>query len=151
MSRIHSGHKGRSASQRPYPAVRPSWPVLEKDELIEEAVKLAQAGNAPSRVGLVLRDSYGVPSVRLLTGQKLTPILRGRKAASDLPEDLAALLKRVVHLQQHLELHPKDLSNRRGLSLVESKIRRLSHYYRRRGRLPPGWRYRAETAALLVQ
>ena len=151
MSRIHSGHKGRSASQRPYPAVGPSWPVLEKDELIEEAVKLAQAGNAPSRVGLVLRDSYGVPSVRLLTGQRLTPILRGRKAASDLPEDLAALLKRVVHLQQHLELHPKDLSNRRGMNLVESKIRRLSRYYRRRGRLPPGWRYRAETAALLVQ
>ena len=68
-----------------------------------------------------------------------------------LPEDLAALLKRVVHLQQHLERHPKDLSNRRGLNLIESKIRRRAHYYRRQGRLPADWRYSSATAALMVQ
>ncbi len=151
MSRLHSSHRGRSASHRPYPASLPAWVPLDKEEVVEEAVKLSQTGLSPARIGLTLRDTHGVPSVRLVTGQRMVPLLKSKGQAGALPEDLAALLQRVVHLQQHLERHPKDLSNRRGLSLVESKIRRLSHYYRRRGVLPADWRYRAETAALQVQ
>ena len=48
----------------------------------------------------------------------------------DLPEDLQALLKRVVHLQRHLKTHPKDLSNHRGLNLMEARIRRLARDHR---------------------
>ncbi len=151
MSRLHSSHRGKASSRRPYPAALPSWVPLDKDEVEEEVLRLAKSGTSAAQIGLALRDTYGVPSTRLLTGKKLTAFLGEKGVKPALPEDLAALLKRVVHVQQHLEKNPKDLSNRRGLNLIESKIRRLSHYYRQRGRLPPEWRYSSETAALMVQ
>ena len=151
MSRIHSGRKGRAGSHRPYPATAPAWATLERDELVDEAVKLAKGGASSAHVGTVLRDSFGVPSVRVATGLRLTKLLASKGVKPDLPEDLQALLKRVVHLQRHLETHPTDLSNRRGLTLMESRIRRLAHYYRQRKVLPADWSYTSATAVLQVE
>ena len=118
---------------------------------MEEAVKLAKGGLSSAQVGAVLRDTHGVPSTRAVTGARLTDLLKEQGVKPDLPEDLQALLKRVVHLQRHLKGHPKDLSNRRGLNLMESRIRRLAHYYRRRKLLPENWRYTSAGAVLQVE
>ncbi len=151
MSRIHSGHKGRSGSHRPFPAPKPTWVTMEKAEIVVEAVKLAKGGMNSAQVGAVLRDTYGIPSVRAVTGQRMSKLLSENGVKPDLPEDLQALLKRVVHLQRHLKTHKKDLSNHRGLSLMEARIRRLARYYRQRKMLPGDWRYTAATAVLQVE
>lgn len=124
---------------------------MSREEVVDEAVKLAKAGSTAALVGTVLRDGLGVPSVRAVTGQRLTRVLASKGVKSELPEDLQALLKRVVHLQRHLETHPKDLSNRRGLTLMESRIRRLAHYYRQHRVLPADWSYTSATAVLQVE
>lgn len=67
------------------------------------------------------------------------------------PEDLLNLMRRAVNLRKHLEQHPKDLHSKRGLQLIESKIRRLVKYYKSKGVLPADWRYTPETARLLVE
>ena len=151
MSRIHSGRKGRSGSHRPYPIAKPPWVTMEKAEIADEAVKLAKSGLSTAQVGTILRDAHGIPSVRAVTGARLSTVLKENGIKPDLPEDLQALLKRVVHLQRHLVTHPKDLSNRRGLNLMESRIRRLAHYYRQRKMLPENWSYTAATAVLQVE
>lgn len=151
MSRIHSSNRGKASSRRPYPATLPSWVPLDKEEVEEEVLRLAKAGTPPAQIGLALRDTFGVPSTRLLTGKRLAAFLAEKGVKPAVPEDMAALLKRVVHLQAHLERHPRDLSNRRGINLIESKIRRLAHYYKRTGELPADWHYSSETAALMVQ
>ncbi|HYK93638.1 MAG TPA: 30S ribosomal protein S15 [Thermoplasmata archaeon] len=151
MSRIHSRRKGRAGSHRPYPLTAPAWGTMSREEVVDEAVKLAKAGSTAALVGTVLRDGLGVPSVRAVTGQRLTRVLASKGVKSELPEDLQALLKRVVHLQRHLETHPKDLSNRRGLTLMESRIRRLAHYYRQHRVLPADWSYTSATAVLQVE
>ncbi|HZY92929.1 MAG TPA: 30S ribosomal protein S15 [Thermoplasmata archaeon] len=151
MSRIHSRRKGRAGSHRPYPLTAPTWGTMSREEVVEEAVKLAKGGSTSAHVGTVLRDSLGVPSVRAVTGERLTKLLAAKGVKSELPEDLQALLKRVVHLQRHLETHPKDLSNRRGLTLMESRIRRLARYYRQRRLLPTNWSYTSATAVLQVE
>jgi small subunit ribosomal protein S15 len=151
VSRIHSGRRGRSGSHRPFPAVKPAWVTMERAELVEEAVKLAKGGLSGAQVGATLRDSHGVPSVRAVTGTRMTKLLAENGVKPDLPEDLQALLKRVVHLQRHLATHPKDLSNGRGLSLMESRIRRLARYYRQKKQLPDDWSYTAATAVLQVE
>lgn len=151
MSRIHSGRKGRAGSHRPYPVRAPSFSTLDKAEIVEEATRLAKTGLSSAQVGTILRDSHGVPSVRAITGQRLAPLLAANGVKPDLPEDLQALLKRVVHLQRHLETHKKDLSNRRGLSLMESRIRRLALYYKRHKVLPEDWRYTSASAVLQVE
>ncbi len=124
---------------------------MEPAEVTEEAVKLAKGGTSAAQVGATLRDAYGVPSVRAVTGHRMTQLLAENGVKPELPEDLQALLKRVVHLQRHLTTHPKDLSNRRGLSLMESRIRRLARYYRQRKQLPEDWSYTAATAVLQVE
>lgn len=151
MSRIHSGRKGRSGSHRPYPLTKPAWVTAEADETREQAVRLAKTGMSPALVGLTLRDGYGVPSIRAVTGKRMQPLLRENGVSADLPEDLQALLQRVVHLQRHLTAHPNDRSNRRGLTLIESRIRRLARYYRRRRTLPEDWRYTSARAVLQVE
>ena len=151
MSRIHSGHKGRAGSHRPYPLTKPAWVTISKDELVEQAVQLSKTGISAAQIGLTLRDAYGVPSARAVTGKRLGGLLKESGVAPEIPDDLQALLKRVVHLQRHLETHPKDLSNRRGLTLMESRIRRLARYYRQRKRIPDTWRYTAAAAALQVE
>lgn len=151
MSRIHSGRKGRSGSKRPFPPVKPTWVSLDAEEIGEEATKLAKTGLSPAQVGLHLRDSWGIPSVRAVTGKRLSTVLVEQGIRQDLPYDLQALLKRVVHLQRHLQQHPYDTSNRRGLQLMESRIRRLAHYYRRRKLLPETWSYTAAGAVLQVE
>jgi small subunit ribosomal protein S15 len=151
VSRIHSGHKGRSGSHRPYPVAKPEWVTAEPAEVTEQAVKLAKGGMGPAQIGAVLRDSAGVPSIRALTGKRMTALLADGGVRPDLPDDLQALLKRVVHLQRHLVQHPKDLSNQRGLALMESRIRRLAHYYKRQKLLPEDWRYTSASAVLQVE
>ena len=124
---------------------------MDPNEVGPEAAKLAKGGLSGAQVGLVLRDTHGIPSVRTLTGKRMQTLLTEQGVRQDLPEDLQALLKRVVHLQRHLAAHPKDESNRRGLSLMESRIRRLARYYRQREKLPENWSYTAATAVLQVE
>ncbi|MGI0054858.1 MAG: 30S ribosomal protein S15 [Thermoplasmata archaeon] len=147
---MHSSRKGRAGSHRPYPLVKPAWVTATREEVVEQAVQLSKTGLSSAQVGQRLRDSYGVPSSRAVTGERLTDLLREHGVKSDLPEDLQALLKRVVHLQHHLQTHPKDHSNRRGLNLIEARIRRLARYYRHHKVLPETWRYSAAGAALQV-
>ncbi len=151
MSRIHSGRKGRAGSHRPYPQTKPEWVAVSAEEAVAQAVQLAKTGLSAAQVGQSLRDSFGVPSARLLTGKRLAVSLAENGLRPEIPDDLQALLKRVVHLQRHLEAHPKDLANRRGLTLMESRIRRLARYYRQRRRIPESWRYSAAGAALQVE
>ena len=151
MSRIHSGRRGRSGSHKPYPPTKPEWVTLDAEEVTEEAVKLARTGLNAAQVGTVLRDTYAVPSVRQATGKRMVDLLAEQGVRPEVPDDLQALLKRVVHLQRHLETHPKDLSNRRGLSLMESRIRRLARYYRQHKKLPTNWSYTSAGAVLQVE
>lgn len=124
---------------------------MEKVEIEETIFKLHQEGLSTAAIGVRLRDGYGVPNVRLATGKSILEILQGKNVKFAMPEDLSGLIKRAMSLQVHLKEHSKDLSNRRGLQLIESKIRRLSRYYKERGLLPAEWDYSTKVAELQVK
>ncbi len=147
---MHARRRGRAASQRPARDAAPEWSPLKKAEIESTIVKLAREGHAGARIGLILRDQHGVPDVRLATGKKVSEILAANDLKPSIPEDLTFLMKTAVKLQGHLVEHRKDLHNRRGLALIESKIRRLAKYYRTEGVLPATWKYSPATARLLV-
>ncbi len=112
---------------------------------------MASEGVPPAKIGLVLRDQYGVPNTRAVLDAKLTQFLRAEKALPDYPEDLLNLIKKVVRVQEHLKRQKKDTRNRVKMTHIESKIGRLVKYYSAKGRLPAGWKYDSEKAALLVK
>jgi small subunit ribosomal protein S15 len=151
MSRMHSSRKGISGSKRPLLTDNPKWVQQSSEEVKDLVAKLAGEGVSMAKLGLVLRDQYGVPSVQLATGKSVKQILDEKGIKFELPEDLQALMKRAVSMGTHVKKNPKDLHNLRGRSLMESKIRRLVKYYKREGIIPETWKYSLDTAALQVE
>ena len=151
MARMHSKKKGKSGSKRPSIKTIPKWVRYKKAEIEEIVVKLAKEGNSTSKIGLMLRDQFGIPSVKLLTGKTISQIMKNEKIYPKLPEDLFNLLKQTVNLRNHLEKNKGDYTSKRGLELLESKIRRLGKYYVRNKILPLDWKYDPEKVKLLVQ
>ncbi|MDP3640039.1 MAG: 30S ribosomal protein S15 [Nanoarchaeota archaeon] len=139
MARMHSRRKGKSGSKRPLKQVA-SWAPYKEKEVEKLVVKFAKAGKAPSEIGLVLRDTYGVQSVQALTYKKITTILDENKLLKALPEDLLSLIKKLIAIKQHQEKNRQDKTALRGMQLTDSKIMRLIKYYKRSGRLAEGWK-----------
>ncbi len=113
-------------------------------------VELARKGYTPSMIGIILRDQFGIPLVKQVIGRKIEEILEKHNIKLVIPEDLFNLMKRAVNLRRHLEEHPKDYHSQRGLIEIESKIHRLTRYYKRVGKLPPDWKYDPEAAKLII-
>ncbi len=142
--------RGQSHSTRPPTGVAPKWVQYSPEEIEMIIVELARKGYPPSMIGVILRDQYGVPLVKSVLGVKLHKILEKYNVKLTLPEDLYNLIKRAVNLRRHLEEHPKDTHSQRGLLEIESKIHRLTKYYKRIGVIPPDWKYRPQEAKILV-
>jgi small subunit ribosomal protein S15 len=140
MARMHARRRGSSRSKRIYRDSPPGWVELSAEEVEKKIVELYNEGYEPNMIGVILRDRYGIPSVKQVTGKKLQKILR-KNVQIKMPEDLRALIKKALRLRKHAEVHRKDFHNIRGLQLVEAKIWRLSNYYKEKGILPPNWTY----------
>ncbi|MDR0778138.1 MAG: 30S ribosomal protein S15 [Methanomassiliicoccaceae archaeon] len=151
MARMHARRKGRSCSTRPMISESPAWVPLKATEVEDLIVKMAKDGLISARIGLMLRDQYGIPDVRLLTGKCITEIMKEKGVAPELPEDISSLMRRAIALNVHMKSNKGDHSNRRGLQLIESKIRRLEHYYKDNGVLPLDWKYSLKTAELMLK
>ena len=151
MARMHARRKGKSCSKRPLITENPAWVTLSATEIEDIIVKMAKDGNNSAKIGLVLRDQYGVPDVKLATGKTITAIMKEKGVAPALPEDLANLMRRAIDLNVHLKENRGDISNRRGLMLIEAKIRRLERYYKANSVLPADWKYSLNTAELMLK
>jgi len=143
--------KGSSHSIRPIESGTPKWVKASVDEAESLIMDFAKKGIPPSQIGVLLRDQYGIPLSRQVTGKKLNKTLAERGLAPKLPEDLFNLIKHSSAIRAHMEEHPKDMSSKRGLQLLESKINRLAKYYKSAGKLPRDWKYSPEKSSILVR
>jgi small subunit ribosomal protein S15 len=148
MARIHVHTHGKSHSTRPTSKAAPAWLTQSRDQVSALVVKLAKEGLSPSEIGLAFRDEHGIPLVKPLVGKSVTTVLIENNIKSEMPEDLDKLVKKALGLQGHLKVHNSDHRNVRSLELIESKIHRLSRYYKRVGKLPKNWKYAAVIAQL---
>jgi small subunit ribosomal protein S15 len=129
----------------------PEWSSLNPREMESRIIELAKGGKSTSEIGMILRDQYAVPDVKIATGRKISKILESNNIKPDIPEDLRNLIRTALKIRKHLDAHRKDLKNKRNLQLTESKIRRLTKYYRREKRLPKGWKYSPTQAKLMFE
>jgi len=148
---MHSRKKGISGSKKPLKTKKPSWERYNKEEIVAIITKLAKSGKTPSQIGIVLRDSYGIPDVKLLVNKTITSLLREANLLPKLPEDLTNLIKKEINILKHLELNKKDQPSKRGLQITESKIKRLAKYYKKTNKLPETWRFTRENIKLLLE
>ncbi|MFH0832846.1 MAG: 30S ribosomal protein S15 [Candidatus Aenigmatarchaeota archaeon] len=144
MARMHSRKHGKHGSNKPLK--KATWVEYDRNEIEKLILKLAK-DNTTSKIGMILRDQYGIPDVRQF-GFRISDVAATKK---EVPEDLYNLIKKAVDLHRHMSDNKKDATSKHGLELLESKIRRLVKYYVRSGKLPKGWKYTIETAKLLVK
>jgi len=149
MAKMHSRKKGRAGSKKPM--VTAKWVEHDKKEVERLVIKLSKDGLQSHDIGRILRDQYGIPSVKAILGKTITDVLEENNLLPKIPEDLLNLLKKTVKLRDHLAKSKKDYTSKHGLELLESKVRRLSKYYVKIGKLPTDWKYEPQRAKLLVE
>ncbi len=151
MARMYSRKRGKSSSHKPLDKTVPSW-VSYKPEVVEQLiVKLAKQEKNSSEIGMILRDTYGIPDVKALTGKKIMSVIQEKKLEGKLPEDLSNLIYRHIAVMKHLEESRHDMVAKRGMQITESKIKRLVKYYKRKGVLASDWAYDKRKAKLFVE
>jgi small subunit ribosomal protein S15 len=151
MARMHSRDKGVSGSKKPFKKTVPTW-IRYKPKEVELLIgKMANEDKTPSQIGLYLRDTYGIPDVKTLTGKSITKILKEKKLTPEVPEDLRSLIRKAALIRKHMEDNKQDKPAFRGLQLTESKIKRLVKYYKTSGRLPVDWKYDPRKASTYLE
>ena len=106
---------------------------------------------AKSEIGTILKDQYGIPSVKDITKKSISTILKSRGIQEQLPEDLIALYKKAVTLHMHVDKMKKDKHSIRSLVVLENRIKKLIKYYKQTKVLPKEYEYSLESARLVVK
>lgn len=151
MARMHSRKRGKSGSKKPIKKEMPVWLGYKAKEVELIISKLAKEGKNSAEIGTILRDTYGIPDIRLLFDKKLLKIIKASGAAPEIPDDLTALIRKSVAIRKHMEINRKDQTAKRGLLLTESKIKRLTKYYKRTGNLATDWKFDPERAGFFMK
>ena len=151
MARMHSPGRGKSGATKPMVDKAPEWSNTDAKEVTELILSLAAEGHNPATIGTILRDQHAVPDVRLVVGKRLGQVLAENDVTPKYPEDMMNLMRRALRLIDHLQSNRKDRHNSRQLELTESKIRRLSRYYKGRGQLDTEWAYKRDELRLMVE
>ena len=136
---MHSGDKGKSGSSKPVKKI-PSWAPYKGKEVEKLVVKYSKSGKSTSEIGTLLRDNYGINSVKALTGKSISEVLKSKELLPKLPEDLTNLIKKLIAIKQHREKNNNDQTAKRGFLLTSSKLRRLTKYYKKSKKLPTDWK-----------
>jgi len=146
MARMHSRKKGKHGSKKPAKKTAPSWIRYKAKEVELLIAKLSKEGKTNSQIGILLRDVYGIPSISALCSKSVSAIIKEKKLVPEVPEDLTALFKKSAAVRKHLESNKHDQTAARGIHLAESKINRLTKYYKRTGRVAEDWKFDTERA-----
>ena len=129
----------------------PVWLRYKPQEVELLIAKFAKEGKSSSELGIILRDTYGIPDVRLLCKKKISQILKEKKLAQEIPDDLLALIRRSVAVRKHLETNHKDETAKRGIILTESKVKALTKHYKKIGKLSSEWKFDPERAGFFTK
>lgn len=78
MGRMQAKGKGKgiSSSATPFKRRCAKWVLHTPKTISELIVTMARKGMSPSQIGQTIRDKEAVPSIKLLTGQKIVRLLK---------------------------------------------------------------------------
>ena len=148
---MYSRKRGKASSKKPIKKVVPLWTIYKPKEVELLIAKLAKEGKNSSEIGLILRDTYGIPDVRVLCKKKISEILKEKSILPELPDDLMALIRKSVLIRKHMGENIKDQTAKRGLNITESKIKKLVKFYKRNGKLASEWKFDPERAGFFTK
>lgn len=109
---------------------KPVWLKYTEQEVKEIILKIAEkdADLTAEKIGLILRDNYGIPSTRIY-GFKISQVLK-EKGKYENP-DFKNLAKKVKKLEKHILVHKHDRRTGRSLIMTKAKFKIAGDYLAR--------------------
>ena len=128
--------------------MKSDWVKLTPEQIGKLVVEMNKEGLNASQIGIKLRDEHAISSIKSVTGKTIKQFMEENGINQEIPEDLEALVKRALSLQNHLKSNKGDRKNVRSLELLEAKVHRLSKYYKKKNVIPKNWKYKSVIAQL---
>jgi small subunit ribosomal protein S15 len=111
------------------PQEKPTWLKFSDKDVEAIIVKLAKQGLTSEKIGLVLRDTYGIPKTRLYV-KKIGKILKENNLYKD--ANLFNLEKKQQRITAHLKKNKKDEKSKRALSMTTADVFEHRKYEKRK-------------------
>lgn len=108
---------------------KPLWLKMSLEELEKIIEQLAKEEHTTEKIGLILRDQYGVPTTRMF-GKKLGQILREKGLYKD--ADILNSGKKLERIKNHLQQHTRDKNGKRTLEIRVARMRKHQLYSARK-------------------
>ena len=108
---------------------KPLWLKYTDKEIKDIILSLADKGLTSEKIGLVLRDQYGVPKTKLY-GFKISTILK-EKGIFQEPTAIN-LQKKADNLSDHHKKNKQDRTAERSLGITKAKLKKANDYLNRK-------------------
>lgn len=104
---------------------KPLWLKMDEAELKKIIAELATK-NGPAKVGLILRDQYGVPTTKVF-GKKLGVYLK--ELGINTNEELERVTKKAEKLSEHFKKNITDKKAKHKMQKAHSRASVLRRHY----------------------
>lgn len=104
---------------------KPTWVKMKEPELKKVILELSEK-HAPSQIGIILRDQYGIPTTKVF-GKKLKAYMQ--ELGIERNEDLENAEKKVDGLKEHLKNNITDRSAKHKLQHAQSRLNIVKKYF----------------------
>jgi small subunit ribosomal protein S15 len=104
---------------------KPTWVKMKEPELKKIILELSES-HAPSQIGIILRDQYGIPTTKVF-GKKLKAYLK--ELGIEKNEDLENAEKKVEKMKEHLKNNITDRSAKHKLQHAQSRLNITKKYF----------------------
>jgi small subunit ribosomal protein S15 len=106
---------------------KPVWLKYNEAEIKEIVLKIAEKnpGLTTEKIGLVLRDNYGIPTTKIF-GFKISDVLKGKNLYES--PDLKNLKAKNEKLITHLLKNKQDKKTGRSLIITKAKLKKVTEY-----------------------
>ena len=104
---------------------KPTWVKIKEPELKKTILELSEK-YAPSQIGIILRDQYGIPTTKVF-GKKLKAYMQ--ELGIERNEDLENAETKVEKIKEHLKDNITDRHAKHKLQHVQSRLNIIRKYF----------------------
>jgi len=104
---------------------KPLWLRYTQEEVKAIIIKLANKGLTSEKIGLVLRDRYGIPKISLY-GLKIKQVLEEKEKFQE--PTVINLKNKLDKIIKHYEKHKHDKRAERSLIITRSQLKKREDY-----------------------
>ena len=104
---------------------KPLWLKYTAEEVEEIILKLASKGLTSEKIGLHLRDRYGIPNTKIYN-LKISQVLKEKNLYNS--PDALNLGKKQKNLEGHIEKNQQDKKAKRSLIITKAKVKKYRDY-----------------------